>query len=80
MLEFRVKLSGERLVMRNDERWPVQLLDHVRDGESFTRARDTEQRLMPITGLNRLQELANCLSLVTSRFVVRFEPKWHLVM
>src|SRR5207244_10353365 len=57
LFKFRVKLCSQRFIVRNDQRRPVQLLDHVRNRESFTGARDTEQCLMAIKRLNRLQEL-----------------------
>ncbi len=80
MLELGVKLGRERLVVRNDKRWPVQFLNHVRDGKSFSRTRDTEQRLMAIAGLDRLQEFGNRLPLISAGSVIRFELKRHLAI
>ena len=79
LFELGVKLRGQSFVMRNDERRPVQLLDHVRNGESFTGTGNAEQCLVPIAGLDRLNQLRDCLSLVAAWFVVRFELKRHLV-
>src|SRR6266542_3639654 len=72
LFELGVKLGRERLVVRNDKRRLVQLMDHVRDGKSFSRTSDTEQRLMAIAGLERLQEFGNRLSLIPARPVIRF--------
>ena len=79
LFELGVKLRGQGFVVRNDERRPIQLLDHVGNGEGLTRAGHTEQCLMAISGLDRLQQLRDCLSLVAARFVVRFELKRHSI-
>ena len=80
LFELGIELGGERLVVRNDERGPIQRLDHVGDRERLARTGDAEQRLMPVASLDRLNQLGDRLSLVATRFVVRFELKRHLTM
>jgi hypothetical protein len=63
--------------MRDDERRTVQFPDDIRNCEGLARAGDAEQRLVPIPGLDRLQELGNGLPLITARCVVRFERERH---
>ncbi len=71
--ELGVELGGQRLVVRDHERGPVDLLDDVRHGEGFAGAGDAEQRLMFRAGLQSLHQLRNGLRLITSGFVWRDE-------
>ena len=80
LFELGVKLRRQSFVVRNHQRRPVQLLDHICNCESFTRTGDAEQRLMTIAWLHRPYQLCNRLSLVAAGFVVRFELKRHLVI
>ena len=45
-LEFAVKLGGQRLVVRHDQRGPLHLLDHVGHGEGLARAGHPHQHLL----------------------------------
>jgi hypothetical protein len=78
LLELRVELRGERLVMRDDQGWPVDVPDDVRCREGLPRARHPEQRLVPIARLDGLRELGNGLGLIALRRVVGSERKRHL--
>ena len=77
LLELGVKLRGQRLVVRDDERGPIQLANDVRNRKRFSRAGYTQQRLVPIAGLDGLDQLRNGLSLVATGRVVRFQLKRH---
>ena len=77
LLELGIKLRGERFVVGNDQRRPVQFANDVGDGERFAGARDAEQRLMPVAGLDRFEQLGNRLALVAAWLVIRFELKRH---
>ena len=46
LLELAVELRGQRLVVREDQRGPVQRLDDVGHGEGLARAGDAQQRGM----------------------------------
>ena len=67
--ELGVKLRGERLVVRNDERGLVHVFDDVGDGERFARAGDAEQHLMFRAGQQPVGQLRNRLRLVPGGFV-----------
>ena len=77
LLELGVELRRERLVVRDDQRRPVELLDHIRHRERLARAGHAEQRLVPVPGLDRLHQLGDRLRLVALRLVVRCELKRH---
>jgi hypothetical protein len=77
LLELRVELRGECLVMRDDERGPIKLADDVRHGECLPRPGHAEQSLMAIAGLDRLQQLRDRLALIPPRLVVGLELKRH---
>ena len=77
LFELGVKLRRQRLVVRDDERRPVELADDVGDRECLARAGHAEQRLMPIPGLERFDQLGDRLPLVAPRFVIGFELKRH---
>ena len=78
LFELGVELRGQRFIMGDDERGPIDVADYVRDRKSFSRTGHAEQCLMPVAGLNRLDQLGDGLPLVPSRFVVRFKLKRHL--
>ena len=77
MLELGVKLRRERLVVRDDQRRPIELADDIRHRERLSRTGHAEQRLVAIARLDRLQQLRDRLRLVAARLVVRFELKRH---
>ena len=74
---FSRKLGGERLVVGDNERRLLDLLDHVGDGEGLTRSGHAKQRLIALTGLDALHEGFNCLGLITRRNVGRFDMQRH---
>ncbi len=63
-LELLVQLGGERLVVREDERRLLNLLDHPRDGVGLPRAGDTEQCLPVHPSAIARRQLFDCLGLV----------------
>ena len=71
MLELRVELRGERLVVGNDQRRALQAFDDVRHRESFSRSRDAEQRLVAVACLNAARDHVDRLRLVARRLVFR---------
>ena len=77
LFELGVKLSGERFVVRHDKSRPIEFADDIGNGECFARTGHTEQGLMPINGLNRLDQLGDGLALVAARLVTRLELKRH---
>ena len=46
LLQLGIKLGGERLVVRKDERWPLGLLDDVGNGERLPRSRCPQEDLV----------------------------------
>ncbi len=73
--ELGVKLRGERLVVRDDERGFVDVADDVGDGERLARTGDAEQRLVSGAGQHAVRQLRDRLRLVTGGFVGRDEFK-----
>ena len=61
LFELGVELRRERLVVRDDQRRPVEFADHIGDRESLSRTGHAEKRLMPISGLDRFDQLGDRL-------------------
>ena len=77
LLELRVELSRQRLIMRDDQRRPIQLANDVRHCEGLARTGHTEQRLVTIACFDRLQQFRDRLRLVAARFVIGFQLERH---
>ena len=77
VLELRVELRRERLVVAHDQRRPADLLDDVRHCEGLPRARHAEQRLVHVPGADRLHQLGNRLGLVAFGGIVAGELERH---
>ncbi len=71
LLELGAKLGRERLVVREDERWPAGLLDDVGNAERLAGAGDAQQRLVAVAPVHALYELLDSLRLVAGWDVVR---------
>ena len=52
VLELRVQLSRQSLIVRNDQRGSLTLRNHVRHRERFARARDSQEGLITISLLH----------------------------
>ena len=70
LLELAVELGREGLVVRHDQCRTVHVADDIRDGESFSRTRDAEERLMAVPREQRAGEAVDRASLVPFRLVV----------
>ena len=66
-LELRVELRGERLVVGQNQRRPIDLLDDVGHREGLAGAGDAEQCLVPIAGVQPFDQLVDRLGLVSGR-------------
>jgi len=77
LFELRVKLRREGLVMRNDERRPIELADDIRHREGLPRPGHAEERLMAIPRLDRLEQLGDGLALIAARLVIGLELERH---
>ena len=73
---FLRELRGQRLVMRDDERWLVELLDHVCPGECLSRAGNAKKGLLAHTLFEAANEPFYRKRLVSRRFVFGFEFKY----
>ena len=71
LLELVVELGGQRLVVRDHKRGPLDLLDHVRHGEGLARARYPEQDLVFEPLDDAVGKLLDRLGLVAGRRIVR---------
>src|SRR5438128_4897443 len=65
LLELAVQLRGQRLVVREYERGPLHLRDHVSDGVGFSATGHAQQRLMSKTVVDALDELGDRLRLIS---------------
>ncbi len=63
-LELAVELGGQRLVMRDNERRPVQLLDDIGHGEGLAGASDAEQGLALEALIQAFDEFGDGLRLI----------------
>ena len=79
LLELVIELRGQRLVVRQDERRPVHLLDDLGHGEGLAGAGDAEQHLVLFAGGEAGEELLDGAALVAARLVVADELKVHLL-
>ncbi len=77
LLELAVELRGESLVVREDERGPVERRDDVGHGERLARAGDAEQRGMLFAGAQPLQQLVDGLRLIAQRRIGADELEGH---
>src|SRR5262249_36003493 len=75
LLELAVELRGQRLVVRDHQRGPAPLRQHVRDGERLPRAGDAEQRLLGLAGAQAGDQLGDGLRLVAGGRVGRLETE-----
>ena len=73
LLELRVELRGERLVVRDDQRGLLEVPDDVRRRESLARAGHAEQRLVPVPGLEGFRQFRDRLRLVALGLVAGSE-------
>ena len=62
--ELLVKLGGERLVVRQDQRRLADLRDHICGGERLAAARDPQQGLLRSTVAETLDQLLDGLRLI----------------
>ena len=64
LLELTIELGGQRLVMGHDDGRPLDLLDHIGDGEGLAGAGNPQQRLVCQTGVNPIHQPLDCLGLI----------------
>ena len=67
VLELLVELRRQGLVVAEDERRPVDVLDDLGDGEGLAGAGDAEEDLVARAGLDAFRELADGLGLIALR-------------
>ena len=75
LLELAIELRRQGLVMGHDDGWPLDLLNHIGNGESLARTGYPEQGLMGKPGFNAVNQSRNRFGLVTSRLVGRIDAK-----
>ena len=80
MFELLVELSGERLIVGEDERWALELLDHMGHGEGLARAGNAQQYLGVLPRPRLRHKLFNGLRLVASRSKIRKELEGHMFL
>ena len=67
LAELGVKLGGQRLVVREDQRRPLDLGDHVGHRERFARTRHSQEDLVPFPLANSAHERRDRLRLIAGR-------------
>ncbi len=80
LFELRVKLRGQRFVVRNDQGRPIDLPNDIRHCECLAGAGHAKQSLMPIAHLERLRQFGNRLPLVAPRSIIGFQLKRHPII
>ncbi len=75
LLELVTKLGSQRLIVGQNQRRALHLLDNIGHGKGFSRSRGTEQGLMLLAFLQPRHELFDSLRLVASWLIGRFEDK-----
>ena len=70
LLELVIELRRQRLVVRQDQRRPIRLLDDLGHGEGLARAGDPEQRLVLLAGGKAGDQFLNGAALVAARTVI----------
>ena len=68
--ELVVELGGERLIVREDDRGAVELLDHLGHGEGLAGAGDAEEDLIAVAIAEAANELRDGFGLVAAGLVV----------
>ena len=74
-LEFLIKLGGERLVVREDERWLTDILDDICHRERFAGSRHAEERLELFAVLETFGQFFDGFRLVAGSTVRAHEIK-----
>ena len=77
VLELLVELRGQNLVVRHDQRRPLQRLDHLAHGERLARAGDAQQHLVLFALHHAAHQLLDGLTLVPARLVVDAQAEAH---
>ncbi len=77
--ELLVQLRRQGLVVRQDQRRPLDRLDHLGHGERLAASRDAEQHLVLLPGPKTRDQLLDGLRLVALGLEVgdEFEESWH---
>ena len=76
-LELVIELRGERLIVRQNERRPADLLDDLGHGEGLARARYAKQYLMLVAVVNASCQLFDSGYLIAARAIVHHQMKRH---
>ena len=77
LLELVVKLRGERLVVRENQRGPIGLLDDLGHGEGLAGAGHPQQHLVLLAGTQPVDKLADGAGLIALGRVAGDELKVH---
>ncbi len=77
LLELVIELRRQRLVMRQNQRRPVRLLNDLGHGEGLARPGHPQQHLVPFPRRQPLQQLRNRPRLIPPRLVRRHQLKVH---
>ncbi len=70
MLELVIELRCQRLVVRQNQRRTVQLLNDLRDREGLPRAGHPKQHLVLLAALNSGDKLLDRAPLIPARLVI----------
>ena len=77
VLELRVELRRQRLVVAHDQRRLAVISDQVRHRERLPGAGHAEQRLVVVARRQRLRQLGDRLRLVALGLVITLKSEWH---
>ena len=77
LLELAVELRSQRLVVRHDDRWTLQLLNHIRRGEGLAGPRHSKKRLVAVACGKGSSQARNRPRLIPLRTVFRLQFEHH---
>ncbi len=69
VLELRIQLGAQRLVVGEDQRRPLHAGDDVGDGERLARPGRAQQDLMPVPLFQAGHQRIDCLRLIPRRLI-----------
>lgn len=69
LFKFPIQLRRQSLIMRNDQRWFIQLLYDIRHRKCLTGSGNSKQRLTLVSFFETTNQLLNRLRLISDRLI-----------
>ena len=78
--EFIEKLRSQGFVVCDHQGRSLQFTDDIGHGESLARTGDAQQNLVFLFFFNTFDQFTDCMGLIASRAVIRFEKKRNVLL